>query len=166
MKILIPVDASQAALAPIDRLAALQRRGARHEALVLNVQPRFHRHVSDLSRRKDRDGLRAERSRDAMAQAIERLSGAAVPFRAVTEVGRPAERIAAVAEREGVDEVMLGVGRHPAWLRWVNPSIAQEVMQLTDIPVTVLARGRAGTFERYALPAGLVGLVALLYAAE
>ncbi len=166
MKILVPVDASQAALAPIDRLAALQRRGARHEALVLNVQPRFTRHVSQFTRRKDRDGLRWERSRDAMAQAIERLSDADVPFRAVTEIGRPAERIAAVAEREGVDEVMLGVGRHPAWLRWVNPSIAQEVMQMTDIPVTVLARGRAGAFERFAVPAGLVGLAALLYAAE
>ena len=101
-----------------------------------------------------------------MAQAIERLSDADVPFRAVTEIGRPAERSAAVAEREGVDEVMLGVGRHPGWLRWVNPSIAQEVMQMTDIPVTVLARGRAGAFERFAVPAGLVGLAALLYAAE
>ena len=78
----------------------------------------------------------------------------------------PAERIAAVAEREKVDEVMMGVGRHPAWLRWVNPSIAQGVMELTDIPVTVLARGRAGAFERYALPAGLAGLAALLFAVD
>jgi len=166
MKILIPVDASQAALAPVDRLAALQRRGARHEALVLNVQPRFHRHISGFSRRADRDALRAERSRAAMAEAIERLADAGVPFRAMTDLGRPAERIAAVAEAERVDEVMIGVGRHPAWLRFVNPSIAQEVMELTDIPVTVLARGRAGTFERFALPAGLAGLAVLLYAAE
>jgi len=76
------------------------------------------------------------------------------------------ERIAAVAEREQVDEVMMGVGRHPAWLRWVNPSIAQGVMERTDIPVTVLARGRAGAFERYAVPAGVAGLAALLLAVE
>lgn len=166
MKMLIPVDASRAALAPIDRLAALQRRGSKHEALVLNVQPRFHRHISRFTSRSDRDALRAERSRAAMAEAIERLSDAGVPFRAMTDLGRPAERIAAVAEAERVDEVMIGVGRHPAWLRWVNPSIAQEVMELTDIPVTVLARGRAGAFERFALPAGLAGLAALFYAAE
>jgi len=166
VKILIPVDASHAALAPVDRLAALQRRGARNEALVLNVQPRFHRHISRFSRKSDRDALRAERSRAAMAEAIERLSGAGVPFRAMTDLGRPAERIAAVAEAERVDEVMIGVGRHPAWLRFVNPSIANEVMELTDIPVTVLARGRAGAFERFALPAGLAGLAVLLYAAE
>ena len=166
MKVLIPVDASQAALAPVDRLAVLQRRGARHEALVLNVQPRFHRHISRFTRKADRDALRAERSRAAMAEAVERLADAGVPFRAMTDLGRPAERIAAVAEAERVDEVMIGVGRHPAWLRFVNPSIAQEVMELTDIPVTVLARGRAGTFERFALPAGLAGLAVLLYAAE
>ncbi len=166
MKILIPVDASQAALAPVEHLAALARRSVKFEALVLNVQPRFHRHVARFTRKSDRDALRAERSRAAMAQAIERLSQAGVPFRAMTEVGVPAERIAAVAEREAVDEVMIGVGRHPAWLRWVNPSIAQGVMELTDIPVTVLARGQAGAFERYALPAGIAGIAALLYAAE
>lgn len=166
MKILIPVDASQAALAPVEHLAALARRGVELDALVLNVQRRFPRHIARFTRRADRDALRAERSRAAMAQAIEGLSRAGVPFRATTELGEPAERIAAVAERECVDEVMIGVGRHPAWLRWVNPSIAQGVMELTDIPVTVLARGRAGAFERYALPAGLAGLAALLYAAE
>lgn len=166
MKILIPVDASQAALAPVEHLAALVRRGIPVEALVLNVQRRFPRHIARFTRRADRDALRAERSRAAMARAIEGLSRAGVPLRATTELGEPAERIAAVAERENVDEVMIGVGRHPAWLRWVNPSIAQGVMELTDIPVTVLARGRAGAFERYALPAGLAGLAALLYAAE
>ena len=166
MKILIPVDASQAALAPVDHVAALVRRGVKAEALVLNVQRRFPQHIARFTRKADRDGLRAERSRAAMAQAIERLSQAGVPFRAMTELGSPEERIAAVAERENVDEVMIGVGRHPAWLRWVNPSIAHGVMELTDIPVTVLARGRAGAFERFALPAGLAGLAALFYAAE
>jgi nucleotide-binding universal stress UspA family protein len=101
-----------------------------------------------------------------MARAIEALALKNIPFRAFAEIGKPAERIAAIAERERVDEVMMGVGRHPAWLRWVNPSIAQAVMEQTDIPVTVLARGQAGAFERYALPAGVAGLAALLLAGE
>ena len=166
MKILVPVDASEAALAPIPYLEALTRAGVKLEVLLMNVQPRFHRHVARFTSRAARDGVRAERSRAAMARAIEALSLAGLPFRALTEVGRPAERIAEVAERENVDEVMMGVGRHPAWLRWVNPSIAQGVMERTDIPVTVLARGRAGVFERYAVPAGVAGLAALLLAGE
>jgi nucleotide-binding universal stress UspA family protein len=166
MKILVPVDASEAALAPLSYLESLARAGVPLEVLVVNVQPRFHRHVAQFSTRAARDELRAERSRAAMARAIEALALKSIPFRAFAEVGSPAERIAAIAERERVDEVMMGVGRHPAWLRWVNPSIAQAVMERTDIPVTVLARGQAGAFERYALPAGVAGLAALLLAGE
>ena len=166
MKILVPVDASAAALAPIEYLETLAHAGVQLEVLVMNVQPRFHRHVARFTSRAARDSVRAERSRAAMAKAIEALSARNIPFRAFAEVGTPAERIAVVAEREQVDEVMMGVGRHPAWLRWVNPSIAQGVMERTDIPVTVLARGHAGAFERYAVPAGVAGLAALLIAVE
>ena len=165
MKILMPVDASTAALAPLAFIRNLMK-STPVEVLVLNVQPRFHRHVSQWTSKGAREALRAERSREAMAKAIEELSLAGIPFRAVSETGVPAERIAAVAEREAIDEIMMGVGRHPAWLRWVNPSIAQGVMERTDIPVTVFARGQAGAFERYAVPAGVAGLAALLIAAE
>ncbi|HJY75049.1 MAG TPA: universal stress protein [Burkholderiales bacterium] len=166
MKILVPVDASAVALAPLAHLQALARSGLELEVLLLNVQPRFHRHVAQFTSRRARDLLRWERSELAMAGAIEALSRTRLRWRAFTEVGRPAERIAAVAEREQVDEVMMGVGRHPQWLRWINPSIAQGVMARTDIPVSVLARGQAGVLERYALPAGVAGLAALLLSAE
>jgi hypothetical protein len=39
-------------------------------------------------------------------------------------------------------------------------------MARTDIPVTVLARGRAGMLERYAVPAGVAGIAALLLSVE
>ena len=116
MKILVPVDASEAALAPVTYLESLARAGVELEVLVLNVQPRFHRHVAQFTNQAARDSMRQERSREAMARAIEALSMRKIPFRAFAEVGNPAERIAAVAEREKVDEVMMGVGRHPAWL--------------------------------------------------
>jgi nucleotide-binding universal stress UspA family protein len=166
MKVLVSVDASSAALAPIAHLEALAHAGVDLEVLLLNVQPRYHRHISQFSSRAAREGLRAERSRAAMSRAIEALSLANIRFRALAEIGRPAERIAAVAERERVDEVMMGVGRHPEWLRWLNPSIAQGVMARIDIPLTVLARGRSGVLERYAVPAGVAGLAALLIAGE
>ena len=162
MKVLVPVDGSQAALAALLHVGSLSHAGIAVETLLLNVQPRFHRHVSQFTSRSARDSLRAERSAAAMAPAIEALSRLRLPFRAVSELGDVAWRIAAVAEREQVDEIVMGTGRHPQWLRWLNPSIAQAVLERTDIPVTVLARGHAGALERYALPAGLAGLAALL----
>jgi nucleotide-binding universal stress UspA family protein len=166
MKVLIPVDGSPAALSALLHVGSLSQSGVPVEALLLNVQPRFHRHVSQFSSRGARDALRAERSAAAMAPAIEALARCRLPFRALSEIGNVAERVAAVAEREKVDEIVMGTGRHPQWLRWLNPSIAQAVMERTDIPVTVLARGRVGAFERYAVPAGVAGIAALLIAAE
>ena len=166
MKYLVPVDSSRTALAPISHLVSAARRGASIEVLVLNVQPRLNRHISRFTRATDRDALRLERSRAAMAGAIERLARARVPFRALTEVGSPAERIAAVAQVEGVDEILMGVGRHPQWLRWLNPSIAQGVIARTDIAVAVMAHGQESAFERYVVPAGIAGLAALLIAAD
>lgn len=166
MKVLIPIDASLASLAPIDHLERAVRRGTPLEVVLLNVQPRFHRHIAQFTRKADREAFRAERSRTAMAQAIQRLSQAAIPFRALAEAGNPAERIAAVALAERVDEILIGAGRHPAWLRWLSPSVAQEVLGRTDIPVTVFARGRQSTLERYAIPAGVAGLAALILTGE
>ena len=166
MKYLIPVDSSQPALMPIDHLEAAARRGASIEAVILNVQPRLNRHISRFTRKADRNALRLERSRAAMAGAIERLSRAGIAFRALTEVGAPAERIAAVAEAERVDEILMGVGRHPRWVRWLNPSIAQGVIALTDIPVAVMAHGEQSPFERYLVPVSIAGLAALLISAD
>ena len=45
MKLLLPVDSSQASLAPMPFILSLARRGD-VEVLVLNVQPKFHRHIS------------------------------------------------------------------------------------------------------------------------
>src|SRR5262245_13475468 len=166
MRYLIPVVSSEAALAPIDHLEQAARRGASIEAVIMNVQPRLNRHISRFTRKADREALRLERSRAAMSGAIERLVRAGIPHRALTEVGAPSERIAAVAESEDVDEILMGVGRHPRWLRWLNPSIAQGVIARTDIPVAVMARGEAGPFERYLVPVGIAGLAALLLAVE
>jgi nucleotide-binding universal stress UspA family protein len=166
MKYLIPVNSSRAALIPIGGLEAAACRGADVEAVVLNVQPRLNRHVSRFTHKADRESFRLERSRAAMAGAIERLARAGIPHRALTEVGVPAVRIAAVAEAEGVDEILIGVARHPRWVRWLNPSIADGVAARTDIPVAVTAHGEESPFERYVVPVGIAGLAALLLVAD
>jgi nucleotide-binding universal stress UspA family protein len=166
MKVLIPLDASQASRAALHHVHALFRAGVPVQAMLLHVQPRFHRHIAQFTSRAARDALRAERSAAALTPAIEELARWNLPFVALTEIGTPAECIARVAEREAVDEIVIGVGRYPEWVRWVNPSIAEAVMARTDIPLTVLSRGRAGALQRYALPIGIAGLAAILWAVE
>jgi len=169
MKYLIPVSSSKAALAPIEHLVAAKRRGAQVEVVLLNVQKPFSRRVSHLSGESDREALHAERSRSAMASAIELLSRAGIPFRAMTDVGTPAERIAALAESQRVDEILMSVRRWPEWLGWLLPSMPRAVVARTDVPVLVLGRGRPGAAEDYLLwasLAGVAGLCAFLLAAN
>jgi nucleotide-binding universal stress UspA family protein len=150
MKVLVPVDGSAAALAPIAHLAWLARASVKLDVRVLNVQPRFPVHIAQFSSRSARHAFRAERSAAAISAALDALTAARIPFTVLCELGRPAERIAAVAERERVDEIMIGVGRHPAWLRLVAPSIARRVMALTGIPVTLYSGAAARAAPRAA----------------
>jgi len=121
MKYLIPVDASNASLAMVEDLRWAMRRGESVEAIVLNVQPRFNRHIGQFTRKVDRDALRAERSHAATALTVERLSKAGIPFRVIAEVGNPAERIAVVATAERVDKVLVGAGRRQLLERYAVP---------------------------------------------
>jgi len=169
MKYLVAVNSSEAALAPIEHLVAAKRRGAQVEALLLNVQRPFSRRVSELSGERDREALHAERSRSAMASAIDLLSRAGIPFRAMTDVGSPAERIAALAESQRVDEILVGVRRWPEWLGWLLPSMPRAIVARTDVPVLVLGRGGAAAAQSYLLwasLAGVAGLCAFLLAAD
>ena len=165
MRYLIPVNSAQAAIGPIEQLVAANRQGTKVEAVLLNVQRPFNRRVAEHSLKADRDSLRAERSREVMAAAIEYLSRAGIPFRAMTDVGSPAECIAAVAEAQHVDQILMGVKRRSPWADRLLPSMARAVVEQTNVPVTLVPREKPSRVERYVLVAGAAsaaGIAALL----
>jgi len=169
MKFLIPVIASNSVLGPMEHIEAVARRGTEVDVLLLNVQPIFNRRVARFTSRADRDAFRAERGRAAMASVIERFAASRIPFRAVMMVGKLADTVARLGEAEHVDEILIGELRRPHWLRWLMPSLAEEISSRTDIPVTVIARGKKeGPLERYLVPgmAGVAALAALFFSAE
>ena len=168
MKYLIPVNSSKAALAPIEHLMAAARQGMPVEAVLLNVQRPFNQRVSRFAHKADRDALHAERSRAIMASAIEMLSRAGIPFRAMTDVGAPAECIAAVAETQQVDEILMGGSSRPRWTSWLLASTPREVAAHTGVPVALVG-GEARAANPYLLLAGVAsaaGIAALLLTAD
>lgn len=156
MKILVPLDGSAASTAAIAHVKALARKGVPVQALLLHVQVCFSRHISQFSRRAARDALRAERSGSALAPAMDELLRAKIPFVALTACGERADCIAATAARERADEIVLGI----------DAGILENLLSRTEVPVTVLRRGRASRLGRYALPAGIAGAAALLLTAD
>jgi nucleotide-binding universal stress UspA family protein len=161
MKYLIPIDGSQAALAPISYLTTAARRGIGVEAILLNVQPLFNFRVAQFSQRADRDALREDWSRGDMAAAVAMSTRAGILYRAVTALGPVAAHIAATAERENVDEILIGVGRSPAWLRWLKPSLASAVGARTNVPVAVIASGNNRLSRSWLVAAGIAGMAGI-----
>src|SRR5690349_7513765 len=124
MKYLIPIDGSAASLAPLEHLERMARCGIAVEAVLLNVQPRLHRHIAQFTRRRDRDEWRKQRSILSLAPAAERLGRARIPFKLVSEAGDREERIAAVAASERVDDILRSESRNSAERYWLPASIA------------------------------------------
>jgi hypothetical protein len=124
MKYLIPLDGTKSALEPIDHLERMARCGVRVEAILLNVQPVFHRHIAQFTLRRNRDAWRKERSLVAMQPAADRLAAAGIPYRMIAEAGNPDERIAAVAAAERVDDILKGEKQGPVERYFVPASLA------------------------------------------
>jgi len=166
MKVLIPVDGSQAALAAVSHVCTLKRGGADIDAIVLHVGPRLNHHAGRFVSRKARVAFYMEACKAAAARAVDQLAAANVPFQLIMAFGSPAERIAKVAKQARVDQIVMGVGRQPAWLRRLIAPVSEGVMALTEIPVTVLPSGHVGVLERYGVPAGALGLATWAIFAE
>ena len=165
MNILVPVNGSKASLAAV-RHAAQAVKGSGGEIILVNVQPLLTAHAARFTSRSARDALRAERSAQAFADACVLLDAAGVRYRKLAATGRIAATITALADRLRVDQIVLGATRRPGW-RQALLSPVPRILDLANVPVSVIGEGRSGAFERFGLPAGVgLGLTALIMAAD
>lgn len=164
MKLLVPVNGSKASLAAV-RHAAHLARTRNDEIVLLNVQPRLNAHAGRFTSRAAQEGLRAERSALALAEAGALLRAAGIAFRSATAAGQVGARVVEVARALRVDQIVLGATRRAAWWQALFSPLPR-ILDRAEIPVIVIGEGRSGPFERYAVPA-CVGLgLGLMIAAE
>ena len=103
--VLGPMDGSAGAL---EALRATVRLGpaAIERIELLNVQPRFHRHISQWVPRWQRDGWRRERAERALLEARRVLRASTIPWREHHRIGPLAATIDRVAAQLRCDEVV------------------------------------------------------------
>lgn len=80
---------------------------------------------------------------DALRGAAEALDPGSLPAPSVC-VGEPAAEIAAAAEREEADLVVIGCSRRPPAARRPGGSTADRLLRLSRVPVLIAAEGFAG----------------------
>ncbi len=159
LKVLIPVDGSRNALRAVHAAVDEYRRHHELELHLLNVQPTLSRHVSRFVKRRDRDGWHKERAEAAMAAARAELVRAEVPHQTHWVAGDRAAEICRAASRLGVHHIVMGTARKNSFTRMLEDSVTNRVLEDTPVPVEVVAGDAVSRWERWGLPAGVVGLL-------
>jgi YjbE family integral membrane protein len=165
LKVLIPVDGSTNALLAVRHAMAEYQRHHELELHLLNVQPRLSRHIARFVNRADREGWQQDRADAASASARALLIQAGLPHEVHWAVGERAEQICRSAERLGVHHIVMGTARKSSLTRMLEDSVTSRVLEATSVPVEVVAGEAISKWERWGLPAGVLGVGGLLFLA-
>ena len=162
LKVLIPVDGSSNSLLAVRHAIEEYRRHHEMEVHLFNVQPRLSRHISRFVSRRDRQAYMHDRADAALAGAVALVTKAGVPYQTHWVSGQRAEEICRIATRLGVHHIVMGTARKNSITRMLEDSVTHRVLETTPVPVEVITGDAVSRWERWGLPAGVLGAGGLL----
>ena len=162
LKVLVPVDGSPNSQHAVRHVINEFAKNRGMEIHLLNVQAPFSRHVAQFASKKSRDSFHHDEAEKALRPIRRMLDGAGVPHTVHIELGRKAEIIAKTAHRLRCDHIVMSTARKNSLTRMLEASVTNRVLELTTVPVEVIAGDAVSKLERYGIPAGIGGALALL----
>lgn len=139
MKILLAVDGSEHSIRAARHVINAVTGCEKHEILLLNVQEpidapeiRSHMKASEI------EAMQETRGGDALASVRKVLDEANVSYTPVVLIGPLAETIVQFAADQGCDKIVMGTRGLGALGSALLGSVSQKVLQLTDLPVTLV----------------------------
>lgn len=139
-RVLVPCDGSENALRAVG-YAARTAGQSRHpiEVVLLHVlDPMTFRSPAAALAPNELMRLRPAQAERVLGPARAILDDAGVPYRECCRVGQPASEIAAVLHDEHYDGVIMGTRGLGAFARLMVGSVASRVVNLVDVPVTLI----------------------------
>jgi nucleotide-binding universal stress UspA family protein len=166
LKLLIPVDASEASRYAIQHAVHRVWTGEALDIHLIHVQPRLSRYVGRFVPLGNRRAFYAERSTNALTAATELLDRAGIRYAAVhVSLGDPAREIVRYAESNRFDGILMASAGMGSASELLLGSVAAKVLRTSRIPVEVVPAAPRTRLRSYAGPAGAVGcLLGLIYA--
>ena len=155
IKILVPVDGSECALAAVRHAAFLFREGSISEAVLLNVQAPLERsRASAFHSFAELRAYECRQGESALARACEILEDADVRFSAIIGLGSAASTIASAAASTRCDSIVMAASLGTQIKAYVGGGLPAKVMRRTSVPVTVVKSSRAtdATIDLHPLP--------------
>ena len=164
-RILVPVDGSHNSEYAVRHVLTQFMNNSALEIHLLNVQAPLHQDVSSFVSSKDRASYHREEADKATRPARDLLDSFKVPYACHSEVGDKATRICQAAHRLHCDQIVMSTTRNNSLTRLVENSVTNRVLELTTVPVMVIAGDPPSKLERYGIPASIGGILALLFLA-
>lgn len=164
-KILVPVDGSPNSNLVVPHVIREYQSNPQLEIHLLNVQPRFSAHIARFVRRQDLDQFRQAQAQASLCPVRKALDGFKVPYTLHVEVGDKGELIARKAQDLGCDHIVMSTARKNSLTRMLQDSVTNKVLELTTVPVEVIAGAPVTGVERYGIPAALASLLGLAFLA-
>lgn len=160
--VMIPVNGSRASQAALSQFIACTARGAVKVHLV-HVTPFIHRHISRFMMPGSRTQFDRARLSAAMEPAERRLLDAG--FEVETHLLRSRDLIKAVAglaDELHCERIVMGAQRQSALARLLTMSVSGRLLEQAKVPVEVVLYGETSVFARFAWPAGVGAVIAVL----
>jgi nucleotide-binding universal stress UspA family protein len=165
LKVLVPVDGSRNCQFAAKHVIRQFMNNTAMEIHLLNVQPPFNRDIARFIGRKSRQDCHREAAERALRPVRQMLDDYGIPCSVHVQVGERANVITDTARRLRCDCIVLATARKNSLTRLLENSVTNRVLELTPVPVEVIAGDAVSKWERYGIPAGIGTALALLLAA-
>jgi nucleotide-binding universal stress UspA family protein len=165
LKILIPVDGSRNSQFAVKHVIKEFMNNTAMEIHLVNVRTPFNQHIARFVSKQDRQNFHRAEAEKALAPVRQMLDNFSIPYSAHIEVGDRAKSITDTARRLHCDQIVMSTARKNSLTRLVENSVTNKVLELTSVPVEVIAGDAVSKFERYGIPAALAAALAALVAA-
>jgi Ca2+-transporting ATPase len=165
-RILIPVGGTRNDRFAVQHVIKRFMNDTDMEVHLVNVQMPFSAYVARFSSRENRQDYHREQAEKALAPVREMLDKFSIPYAVHMEVGGRAQVITDTARRLDCDEIVMATARKNSLTRLVESSVTDRVIELTSVPVEVIAGDSMSKWERYGIPAAIGLVVAMVLAIE
>ena len=162
LKILIPVDGSRNCRFAVQQVIKKFMNNTAMEIHLLNVQAPFSREIARFISRKSLHDYHREQAEKALGPIKQMLDGFGIPYSTHAELGPQAKTIANAARRLRCDRIVMSTARKNSLTRLVENSVTNKVLELTPVPVEVIAGDAVSGLERFGIPAAIGAVAALL----
>jgi len=163
LKVLIPIDSSRNCQFAVKHVIRQFMNNTAMEIHLLNVQRPFSQYVSRFIGARYRQDYHRTEGEKALRPVRQMLDSFGIPYSTHTEVGDKAKLITDTAHRLRCSEIVMSTARKNSLTRMVENSVTNKVLELTSVPVEVIAGDAVSNFERYGIPAALGAVLALLF---